>query len=540
MVCALAWGARGREFKSHRPDHSINIENIGDCEGVANLNEGDAERSPKHSPNISGALEADRAEMIRSAREDLERNGMRPTPAEVARHVQAVHGETVTASEVADCEQQVKFPKRLRHRGKGKVLATIYKQSGIYRLYWRARVDGKPKSRMRDFKTYAEAKREGDKVIADLAMGRTSALSPGQAADALNALEELQRFYQATGRRISIRSAVGAYCEALRKLKEHTLEAGVEGFLTTVATVKRKDLAEAVEQFVESRKFKTVAKDGKRPQLSPGWHYIIGMWLREFAKTFPGHSVSDLTKEHLTKYLNGHGEVSARTRNGRRNAVKMLLKWCVERDYLNANHRLLVADGMAKEVEDFGDVEFHTAKELRAMLECSQRKKFRSLLPVIALGGLAGLRLQEVARLTWPDVWRVPGHIEVTAGKAKTRQRRLVKICPALTAWLRPFRTHTTGKLCTLHEITFQQHFVELCNNTEVTRKANGLRHAFCTYHFASNANENLTAQQAGNSPAQIHAHYKGLATKKEAKKWFNVRPARTATNVIPLRKVRP
>jgi hypothetical protein len=68
-----------------------------------------------------------------------------------------------------------------------------------------------------------------------------------------------------------------------------------------------------------------------------------------------------------------------------------------------------------------------------------------------------------------------------------------------------------------------------------VTRKANGLRHAFCTYHFAANANENLTAQQAGNSPAMIHAHYKGLATKAEAEKWFNVLPARAAKNVIPL-----
>jgi hypothetical protein len=27
LVCALAWGARGREFKSHRPDHLIRLKN---------------------------------------------------------------------------------------------------------------------------------------------------------------------------------------------------------------------------------------------------------------------------------------------------------------------------------------------------------------------------------------------------------------------------------------------------------------------------------------------------------------------------------
>ena len=103
----------------------------------------------------------------------------------------------------AESEQQVKFPKRLRHRGKGKVLATIYKMPSGYRLYWRQRVDGKPKSQMRLFKSYADAKREGDKLVADLAKGRTITLSPGQAADARNAAEELQRLYQATGKRFN-------------------------------------------------------------------------------------------------------------------------------------------------------------------------------------------------------------------------------------------------------------------------------------------------------------------------------------------------
>ena len=75
---------------------------------------------------------------------------------------------------------------------------------------------------------------------------------------------------------------------------------------------------------------------------------------------------------------------------------------------------------------------------------------------------------------------------------------------------------------------------MELCKDAEVTRKANGLRHAFCTYHFALHGNENLTAQQAGNSPAMIHAHYKGLATKKEAEIWFAIKPAKTGRNIVP------
>ena len=93
----------------------------------------------------------------------------------------------------------MKFPKRLRFRGKGKVLATIYKRADCYRVYWRARVDGKPVSRFKDFSAYAESKREGDKIVAGLVKGSQAVvLSPGQASDAVAALQRLQRHYQET------------------------------------------------------------------------------------------------------------------------------------------------------------------------------------------------------------------------------------------------------------------------------------------------------------------------------------------------------
>jgi integrase len=415
-------------------------------------------------------------------------------------------------------------------------LATIYRLPDGYRLYWRERVDGKPKSRMKDFSTYSEVKREGDKVVAAKAKGTVMPLSPGQVSDAQNAFEELQRFYQATGKRVSIRFAVGVYCEAARKLGERTVADAVDGFLSTVATVKRVDLKAAVEQFIASRESKTVAKDGKRPQLSPGYHYIVAVWLREFANAFPGHAVCDLSREHLSAYIGGHGDVSARTRNGRRTVVKMFLKWAVEGDLLPANHRLLAADGMAKEKEDFGEVEFYTPKELRAMLDTASGKaEFAGLLPVIALCGLAGLRLQEAVRLTWEDVFRVGGHVEVSSAKSKTRSRRLVTTCQALTRWLAPYRG-CSGPVWSHNLDRYHDEFNALLAAVEIAAKRNGLRHAFCSYHYALHANESLTAQQAGNSPQMVHAHYKGLATRAEAQKWFAVKPANPA-NVVSIAK---
>ena len=91
---------------------------------------------------------------------------------------------------------------------------------------------------------------------------------------------------------------------------------------------------------------------------------------------------------------------------------------------------------MRREHADNGEIEFYTPKEFRALLETAEGP----MLAMVAIGGLAGLRTAEILRLDWEDVWRVPGHIEITAGKSKTRQRRLVEVCPALGAWLETFR----------------------------------------------------------------------------------------------------
>ncbi len=427
-----------------------------------------------------------------------------------------------------------KWPKRVKHRNK--VLAKIYRPCRgreSYRMTWYAA----GRRQMKSFPTYAGqggAKEFGEALVKELAKNSQAVmLTPAQASDALAAIERLGTFYQTTGRKVSLLAAVSEYCESAAKVHGRTLTEAIDGFNRTVATVKRQDLAAAIEEFIAAEEPRTHSTNGERAQLSPKYHYNRAIQLRRFAGTFPGYAVCDLGKHDLDGFFASKlvSAFSSKSRNHHRAALAQFFSWCVRKDYLPVGHRLNEADTMRPEHANTAEVGFYTPKEFRALLETADG----SLRAMIAIGGLAGLRTAELLRLDWADVWRVPGHIEVTAGKSKTRQRRLVEVRPALAAWLGQFRTLKTGKLCTLHEITFQQHFVQLCKDVEVTRKPNGLRHAFCTYHFALNGNENLTAQQAGNSPSMIHAHYKGLATKKEAENWFATKPAKTGRNIIPI-----
>jgi integrase len=432
-------------------------------------------------------------------------------------------------------DKRVRFPVTIRHRSSK---AKIYRPAGKFNYYGVAfTVAGK--RRMQTFAAYSDAKAAAERIVRDAANGsQAAALYASQSRDALAALQSLESFRQSTGRAVSLLAAVREFVEAAGKLRGRSLDEAVAGYLRTVVSVKRKDIAEAVAEFLQADAPRTKAAAGQRAQLSAKYAYNRELQLDRFADTFPNTAVCDLSKEHLDTFIgsldtvkttsrNGRAASSAKSRNHYRATIRQFLQWAVRKDYLAPTHRLIEADAMRPERANTAAVEFYLPGELAALLTAAD-DTFR---PIIVIGGLAGLRTAELLRLDWADIWRVAGHIEVTAGNAKTWQRRLVEICPALAAWLEPFRKVTTGKLWAGHEITFQQHFVELCEAAKVTRKMNGLRHAFCTYHFAAHANENQTAQQAGNSPAMIHAHYKGLATKADAEKWFNVNPPDTVKN---------
>ena len=441
----------------------------------------------------------------------------------------------------------MKYPVLLRARKNGPVLAKIYKPAPAYpryRLAWS--VGGK--RMMKAFSTYSAAKRHGDGMLGDLAKGsQVTLLTPDQATDALAAMERLRGFFAITGRKVSLLAGISAYCEAALKLgTEHSLDKAVTGFLTTVATVKRVDVMEAAKQFIEARKPKTIAKEGKRPQLSKGYNYNFNMWLKEFASALPGHAVCDLTSDHLDVYLAQHSDLSAKSRNERRGVVRMFLKWAIEKDYLRQDTRLLAASVMKMEVYEPEEIELYTPEELSAIMARADKEPvpavegqeaeahYKHLVPVIALIGLGGVRLQEAVRLTFEDAFRVEGHVEISGGKSKTRSRRLVTMNDALGQWLEPYRS-LSGPVWNQCLDKFHTEFGALLDELKIAPRRNGLRHGFCSYHYGLHADEGLTAKEAGNSPAMVHGNYKGLATKKQAEAWFAVAPGQPA-NVVPMR----
>ena len=241
----------------------------------------------------------------------------------------------------------MRFPVTVKHR---RAEAVIYAKSKSY-PYYRMAYRAAGKRIIRSFSTYSEARKEAEAKVRELSAGNQSvALSSKESADALAIRDALDGFRRNTGRSVTAIQAVTGYLDVVKLLPaDHNLADAVRGYLRTVAVVHRKPLAEAVAEFCGARRPKAVAQPGKRPALSPVYVQDTERQLNEFAAAFPGNAVADLAKAHLDAYVGAHGKLSPKSRNHLRSTLRMFLGWCVRRDYLAANHRLLETDGLQKE-----------------------------------------------------------------------------------------------------------------------------------------------------------------------------------------------
>lgn len=414
----------------------------------------------------------------------------------------------------------MRFPVKVKYRG---AIAKIYRKTSAYGFYRvAARIGGKRK--VVSFREYGQAKAYAERVVRDIYHGRQAAmLSESELAEIFAAKAALAKLCLQTGKDFSLASVVAQFADAAVMLPDGvSLGEAVRHYKSTLASIKRVAIKDAVAEYVQERATLTVSRNGTRPQVSPKFAYVERKQLERVAECYKATPVSSLKPELVQPFFAQLADMSPKTRNHYRNALSAFLDWARRRDYIAETDvkRIVEADCMRRERAAVADIQFYTPAEFASLLGASEG----IVQVMIAIGGLAGLRVAELLRLEWPDLRRVQGYIEVGREKAKTRQRRLVPICESLAAWLEPWRDHTAGLVWGESEAAFQHRLADAHEKAGVARKANGLRHSYVTYTFALHG-ENQTAQWAGHSPAQLFTHYRGLATPVEARAWFSVRP---------------
>jgi integrase len=244
--------------------------------------------------------------------------------------------------------------------------------------------------------------------------------------------------------------------------------------------------------------------------------------LRRFAETFGDRRLADIGPGEIADWLRSLGQAPL-SRNTFHLRISALYSFGVQRRWVEKNPMADVP--FAKVVS--GPPGILTPEEMARLLETADE----ATLPFWAIGGFAGLRTAELARLQWEQVDFQAGLIEVTAKSSKTAARRLVKIEPNLLGWLSPYMFQH-GPVCP----------AGLSKRLRADRRraglqeewpTNALRHSFASYHLSHFGNPQQTSAELGHmNAAVVFQHYRNLVRPEQAERWWKVVPAITGNRI--------
>ena len=365
--------------------------------------------------------------------------------------------------------------------------------------------------------TLQDAEKRARSKIAELTAGvaHVSPLTTRQAAvvqDAIDILrvinvplsEAVRQFAEA----FTILDGKGTVVDAAKHYKCHVEQ----------LTIPRKKLAEVVSEFLEYIKITGLSQQ-----------YMRDCRARlKRAKVAFRTDIGEIPSSAIAAWLSSRA-VSPRTFNNDRNALVTLFNFAKKRGYLPEGQRT-APERVEKRKEVDGEVQILTPGQYATLLDLTPS----SFIPYVTLGGLAGLRTAEIARLHWEEVDLEEDHIVIKAAKAKTASRRIVPICPALKKWLIPLNQKSGRIMPYANEQSMMNRWSELKANMITNDRhpivhipTNALRHSYASYRLALVEDAAKVALEMGNSPRKLFQNYRQLVTKKQAEIWFAAFPRR-------------
>jgi integrase len=250
-----------------------------------------------------------------------------------------------------------------------------------------------------------------------------------------------------------------------------------------------------------------------------------------FGRAFSSHRVSDITPADIKEWLCGVGG-SAGTFNSYRTLLHALFELGIEKGACVENP----VKKVRREESDDGEVGILSPVQLKRVLE----KSAGDVRATVAIGAFAGVRPEEISRLTWEEIDWSRGVIAINAFKSKTGRHRYVKMLPCLKAWLRPLIRSGS-----IQGDNFRRRYEECRRKAGFALRGNrerrkgdqdkgldpwphdGLRHSFASYHLAKFRDAAGLALEMGHESTKlIFRHYRRRVSSEEAEAYFKIKPA--------------
>jgi integrase len=240
--------------------------------------------------------------------------------------------------------------------------------------------------------------------------------------------------------------------------------------------------------------------------------------LKRFTDAVSGN-IADVTVADINRFLDGLKKLGPVSKNGIRRNIVTMFGFAKKQGYLHPD-RKTTAEQTESFKEPETEIQIFTPEEMESLLLTAHAR----ILPLVAIGGFAGIRSAEVARLEWQDIKWDRGHIEIAGKKAKTAARRLVPLSDNLKAWLAPWRGET-GPILTITDASGALGDTAVKAKIPGGWRQNALRHSFISYRVAETGDVARTSLEAGNSPKMIFRHYREIVDEEATKAWWSIHP---------------
>jgi integrase len=180
--------------------------------------------------------------------------------------------------------------------------------------------------------------------------------------------------------------------------------------------------------------------------------------------------------------------------------------------------------------------EIYTASEVESIMGKAVELR-PALVPYLAIAFFAGVRPEEIIRISRKDIDLDIGEIHIRAGQSKTHSARMVHISKNLKAWLLAYLSGD-GLVFPNSESSLARWRAEVYCEAKVKSIQDGARHTFSTFHLARYESIDSTMLELGHTDSKmLFKHYRGLAKNRKAQseKFFSILPEVAADKIIPL-----
>jgi len=246
---------------------------------------------------------------------------------------------------------------------------------------------------------------------------------------------------------------------------------------------------------------------------------VAGVVFNVFAKNFGERHIHTIMSKDIEQWLDSNNHWKPVTRLNYQRNLSVLWNFALKHRYVAQNPLLL----LERPTLDNKAPGILTIEQAKTLLTKAVEVKDDKVKAFLAIGMFAGLRVAEIERLDWNEIDMEARLIEVTAAKAKTRQRRHVAMSDNLYAWLQTV-TKRSGPVIA-REVRIDRFAEDRAGITAWPK--NALRHSFASYHLAHHKDAAKTALEMGhNSQKLLFTNYRELVKPAQAAEFWKIMPA--------------